>query len=155
MAAFTGPWQPKWCTTRWAPGVLDDYLAAGIEPDAAGGVRLAFRREIETRLYNTLPDHFDRVLHRHPPRCPVRFIGGTRSPEPVQMTKLSAVVTTFNNADTLDACLASVAFADERLVLDSFSTDDTVALAQQAGAEVIQHEFKDYAHQRNAAAGPG
>ena len=66
---------------RWAPGVLDDYLAAGIEPDAAGGVRLAFRREIETRLYNTLPDHFDRVLHRHPPRCPVRFIGGTRSPE--------------------------------------------------------------------------
>jgi pimeloyl-ACP methyl ester carboxylesterase len=44
-------------------------------------VRLAFRREIETRLYNTLPDHFDRVLHRHPPRCPVRFIGGTRSPE--------------------------------------------------------------------------
>jgi pimeloyl-ACP methyl ester carboxylesterase len=66
---------------RWAEGVLDDYIAAGIEPDPAGGVRLAFRRDIETRLYNTLPHHLGPLLQRHPPRCPVGFVGGTRSNE--------------------------------------------------------------------------
>ena len=66
---------------RWAPGVLDDYLAAGLEPDPAGGVRLAFGREVETRIYDTLPHHFPALLRQHPPACPVHFIGGTRSAE--------------------------------------------------------------------------
>jgi pimeloyl-ACP methyl ester carboxylesterase len=66
---------------RWAPGVLDDYLAAGLEPDPSGGVRLAFSREVETRIYNTLPHHFPTLLRRHPPACAVHFIGGTRSAE--------------------------------------------------------------------------
>ncbi|MBE0546876.1 MAG: alpha/beta hydrolase [Rubrivivax sp.] len=66
---------------RWAPGVLRDYIASGTEPGPDGGVVLAFRREIETTLYNTLPHHLGRVLHKHPPRCPVAFIGGTRSVE--------------------------------------------------------------------------
>jgi pimeloyl-ACP methyl ester carboxylesterase len=66
---------------RWDPRVLRDYVACGIEPDPAGGVRLAFAREIETRFYNTLPHHFGPLLKRHPPRCPVAFLGGTRSAE--------------------------------------------------------------------------
>ena len=67
---------------RWQPEVLADYIACGIEPDPeAGGVRLAFRREVETKIYNTLPHHFGALLHRHPPACPVSFIGGTRSAE--------------------------------------------------------------------------
>jgi pimeloyl-ACP methyl ester carboxylesterase len=67
---------------RWNPQVLADYIACGVEPDPeAGGVRLAFRREVETRFYNTLPHHFEALLRRHPPRCPVDFIGGTQSAE--------------------------------------------------------------------------
>jgi pimeloyl-ACP methyl ester carboxylesterase len=67
---------------RWDPAVLRDYVACGIEPDPEhGGVRLAFRREVETRFYNTLPHHLGAVLHRHPPQCPVSFIGGTQSAE--------------------------------------------------------------------------
>lgn len=67
---------------RWDPAVLRDYIACGIEPDPEhGGVRLAFRRDIETRFYNTLPHHLDSVLRRHPPPCPVSFIGGTQSAE--------------------------------------------------------------------------
>lgn len=68
---------------RWDARVLADYIAAGTEPDAdhPGGVRLAFRREIETRIYDSLPHHFDLVLKRHPPQCPVAFIGGTQSAE--------------------------------------------------------------------------
>lgn len=69
---------------RWDPRVLRDYVSAGTEPagPAPGdGVQLAFRRDVETHIYNTLPHHFDRVLHRHPPACPVRFIGGRASAE--------------------------------------------------------------------------
>jgi pimeloyl-ACP methyl ester carboxylesterase len=70
---------------RWDERVLRDYIASGTEadPDSAtpGAVRLAFRREVETRLYDTLPHHLDRLLRRHPPRCPVAFIGGTQSAE--------------------------------------------------------------------------
>jgi hypothetical protein len=66
---------------RWDSAVLQDYVNAGVEPDGEGGVRLAFQREIETRIYNTLPHHLGAVLHKHPPRCPVHFVGGTQSAE--------------------------------------------------------------------------
>jgi pimeloyl-ACP methyl ester carboxylesterase len=68
---------------RWDPRVLHDYIASGTEPDdgAAGGVRLAFRRDIETRFYNALPHHLGALLQRHPPHCPVAFIGGSQSVE--------------------------------------------------------------------------
>jgi hypothetical protein len=65
--------------------------------------------------------------------------------------KISAVVLTKNEADNIVECLASLAWVDERIVLDSFSDDATVALAQQAGAQVHQQRFQDYADQRNAA----
>jgi pimeloyl-ACP methyl ester carboxylesterase len=67
---------------RWDPEVLQDYMHAGLETDPAhGGVRLAFDRAIETRIYNTLPHHFGALLKRHPPACPVHYLGGTRSAE--------------------------------------------------------------------------
>lgn len=70
---------------RWHPTMLQDYIAAGIEPDPdaaeGGGVRLAFRREVETRIYNTLPHNLAAMLRRHPPRCPVAYVAGTRSVE--------------------------------------------------------------------------
>ena len=73
--------ESKRAFARWDPQVLSDYLDAGFEPDPAGGLRLAFRREVETRFYNSLPHHLGAVLRRHPPRCPVSFIGGTQSVE--------------------------------------------------------------------------
>lgn len=67
---------------RWAPEVLQDYVRSGTEPDPEqGGVRLAFDRAVETRIYNTLPHHFSTLLKRHPPACPVHYLGGTRSTE--------------------------------------------------------------------------
>lgn len=67
------------------------------------------------------------------------------------MTRLGAVVITFNESAHIADCLASLAFADETLVFDSFSTDETVMLAEQAGARVIQRTFDHFAAQRNAA----
>lgn len=65
---------------RWAPGVLDDYIACGTLRQG-GKTVLAFDRDIETRIYNTLPHQLGRVLQRHPLRCPVGFVAGTRSTE--------------------------------------------------------------------------
>ncbi len=65
---------------RFHPGALHDYLHAGVE-EQGGRARLSFAREVETRLYNTLPHHLGPLLRRHPPRCPVAYIGGTHSPE--------------------------------------------------------------------------
>jgi hypothetical protein len=54
--------------------------------DEAGGQRvLSFDRDVETAIYNTLPDNLDRLLKRHPLKCPVAFIGGTRSEEMQQV----------------------------------------------------------------------
>ena len=67
------------------------------------------------------------------------------------MPKLSLFVTTFNNDDTLDACLASVPFADEVVVVDSFSTDNTLNIAKAHGAHLFQHRFMGYGPQKQLA----
>lgn len=65
--------------------------------------------------------------------------------------RLTAIILTYNEAEHIQACLESVAFADERVVFDSFSTDKTVEIAKSCGAKVIQRVFDNYAGQRNAA----
>ena len=69
----------------------------------------------------------------------------------MQREPLSVVVITYNNADTLDACLSQVAWADEIVVLDSGSTDDTVAIARRHGARMDVHPFDDYGPQKQRA----
>lgn len=64
---------------------------------------------------------------------------------------IAAIVLTLNEERHLPNCLASLAWADRRVVFDSFSTDRTVEVGRAAGAEVIQHRFENYAQQRNAA----
>ncbi|MEJ6002393.1 alpha/beta hydrolase [Paucibacter soli] len=66
---------------RWDPRVLRDYVDCGFDETPDGKTVLGFRREVETRIYNTLPHHIERLLHRHPPRCPVAFVAGTQSEE--------------------------------------------------------------------------
>ena len=66
-------------------------------------------------------------------------------------TRLSVFITTYNNGRTLTACLESIKWADEIVVLDSFSTDDTLAIAQQYGAQMSQHEFMGYGPQKRLA----
>jgi hypothetical protein len=73
-------WGAKSLFRRWHPEVLADYVAAGTER-RGGKTVLAFDRDVETRLYNTLPHHFGTLLRRRPPRCLVGFVAGTRSIE--------------------------------------------------------------------------
>ena len=67
------------------------------------------------------------------------------------MLPLSAFVTTFNNASTLNECLDSVSWADEIVVLDSFSTDATVEIAQKHGCRIFQQKFRGYGPQKQDA----
>jgi glycosyltransferase involved in cell wall biosynthesis len=66
--------------------------------------------------------------------------------------KLSVVIITKNEAANIEACLASVAFADERIIVDSGSTDGTIELARQAGATVIETtDWPGFGPQKNRA----
>jgi len=69
------------------------------------------------------------------------------------MVQLSVVVITLNESENIERCLLSTkGIADEMLVVDSFSTDDTVERAQKLGAKVLQHPFQSYNQQRAFAA---
>ena len=64
---------------------------------------------------------------------------------------ISVVILTLNEADNLPRCLASVAWTDDVVVLDSGSTDATVEVAQAHGARVLTRAFGSFAGQRNYA----
>jgi glycosyltransferase involved in cell wall biosynthesis len=66
---------------------------------------------------------------------------------------VSVTIITLNEAAHIAACLASVAWADEVLVVDAGSTDGTADLARAHGARVIVREWPGYAAQKNFAAG--
>ncbi|MAG34698.1 MAG: hypothetical protein CL878_00390 [Dehalococcoidia bacterium] len=63
--------------------------------------------------------------------------------------RFSVVILTLDEAAHLPACLQSVAWADEVIVLDSGSTDATRKLARAAGARIHVHPLRNFAHQRN------
>jgi glycosyltransferase involved in cell wall biosynthesis len=65
--------------------------------------------------------------------------------------RLAAVVLAHNEARHIGDCLDSLAWADERVVVDDFSTDATVEIAAGRGARVVKHRLEDFASQRNAA----
>ena len=65
--------------------------------------------------------------------------------------RLVAVILTKNEARNIVPCVESVAWCDEVVVFDSYSEDETVVRAKEAGATVLQHPFADFAQQRNAA----
>ena len=65
--------------------------------------------------------------------------------------KISALVPTLNEEENLRDCLASVRWADEIFVVDSFSQDRTLEIAREFSARVIQHEYVNSAAQKNWA----
>jgi pimeloyl-ACP methyl ester carboxylesterase len=69
---------------RWDERVLQDYVAHGTREHDGARV-LHFDRDVETAIYNTLPHNLDRLLQRHPMKCPVAFVGGLQSQEMQQV----------------------------------------------------------------------
>jgi len=71
---------------------------------------------------------------------------------PNRTIHLSALVITYNEEHNIKQLLQDLDFADEILLIDSFSTDKTVEIAQSfSNVKVSQHVFENYAIQRNYA----
>ena len=73
-------------------------------------------------------------------------MGTTMRPE---TQKISACVTAGNEEDKIGACLASLAWCDEVVVVDSFSQDKTFEIAKQYTPLVYQHVWEGYIAQKN------
>lgn len=67
------------------------------------------------------------------------------------MPTLTVIIPAFNEENYIDDCLHSVAFADQVIVVDSFSTDRTLEIAKHHNCEVIQRQFDNFSNQKNAA----
>jgi (heptosyl)LPS beta-1,4-glucosyltransferase len=66
-------------------------------------------------------------------------------------SEVTGVILTLNEADQITACIESLRWADDIVVLDSYSEDATVELARKAGVTIYQHAFENYSKQRNVA----
>ncbi len=62
---------------------------------------------------------------------------------------VSVLILTLNEEDNIRRCLSSLGWADDVVVLDSYSTDKTTDIVCESGAKLYQRAFDDYASQRN------
>ena len=67
------------------------------------------------------------------------------------MAKLSVIIITKNEAENIRACLESVKWADEIIVVDSGSSDATVEICREFGAQVHEHDWPGFGMQKNRA----
>lgn len=67
------------------------------------------------------------------------------------MNKISAVITCYNNESTIEKCIQSVSFADEILILDSFSNDQTLNIVKKHCCILHQQEFSGFSKQKQKA----
>jgi glycosyltransferase involved in cell wall biosynthesis len=67
------------------------------------------------------------------------------------MAKLTVLLPTYNEAANLASCLETIKWVDEILVVDSYSTDETLIIAKKYSARIIQHEYVNSAKQKNWA----
>lgn len=79
-AAALAHFAHKKAFAKWDPQVLSDYIEHGTHA-LDGEQVLSFDREVETAIYNTIPNKIETMLKRRPLKCPVAFIGGLQSRE--------------------------------------------------------------------------
>src|SRR5580700_7437410 len=63
---------------------------------------------------------------------------------------ISAIILTKNEEKNIEACLESISWCDEKIVIDDHSTDKTVELAKKKGAKVFTRSlYNNFSDQRN------
>lgn len=66
------------------------------------------------------------------------------------MDAITAVVITYNEGRNIQRCIASLkTVAEEIIIVDSYSTDDTVAICKREGVTIVQHEWSGFGPQKN------
>lgn len=64
---------------------------------------------------------------------------------------ISVIIPTFNEENYILDALQSVAFADEIIIIDSYSTDNTVSIAKPLANKILQRKFDNFSNQKNEA----
>ena len=67
------------------------------------------------------------------------------------MPTVSVIIPTFNEEAFIEEALKSVQFADEIIVVDSFSEDNTEAIAKKYATKFLQRKFDNFSNQKNFA----
>jgi len=67
------------------------------------------------------------------------------------MQTLTVIIPTFNEEKYIQECLHSVSFADQIIIVDSFSTDETLSIARKFNCEILQRKFDNFSNQKNEA----
>jgi glycosyltransferase involved in cell wall biosynthesis len=67
------------------------------------------------------------------------------------MTKITAIIPTLNEENYITDAIKSVNFADEIIVIDSFSSDNTIEIAEKMNVKIIKRKFDDFSSQKNFA----
>ena len=68
------------------------------------------------------------------------------------MLKISSVIITHNEEQNIARCIESIKdIVDEIIVIDSYSDDKTVAVAEKYGARIFYHHFRDFGDQKTFA----
>jgi glycosyltransferase involved in cell wall biosynthesis len=67
------------------------------------------------------------------------------------MTKITAIIPTLNEEIHIENAIKSVSFADEIIIIDSYSADNTVSLAEKYNVKIIMRKFDDFSTQKNFA----
>lgn len=65
--------------------------------------------------------------------------------------KITAIIPTLNEEKNIEGAINSLSFADEIIVIDSFSSDRTLAICEQFNVKIIQRVFDDFSSQKNYA----
>ena len=65
------------------------------------------------------------------------------------MQKITAIIPTFNEEENIERAILSVMWADEIIVVDSFSKDKTLEIAQKYNCRILEHEYTNSAAQKN------
>lgn len=67
------------------------------------------------------------------------------------MQTLSVIIPTYNEEAYIERALKSVQFADEIILVDSFSSDETVDIANKYNCKILQRKFDNFSNQKNHA----
>jgi len=67
------------------------------------------------------------------------------------MSKLTVIIPTYNEKDYIKDAIKSVEFADEIIIIDSYSTDGTKEIAIGLGCKVLERKFDTFSNQKNYA----
>jgi len=67
------------------------------------------------------------------------------------MQTITVIIPTFNEEDYIQDCINSISFANQIIIIDSFSTDTTLEIIKNYNCEIIQRKFDNFSNQKNEA----